>query len=142
MPYPAKLPGYEVVHDLVEQGVSADQIAIMYGAHPKSVKRLLQRGRAANGEARPRPVRKDRFPKDDLVNGLLIYGEIYDFMNGWGVSREATAKSLRLEHEVIDHVLANKHGMIERNLAHRVVGAVMSYERRHGVPPDQTDIAS
>lgn len=135
MAFQQKLPGYEVICDLIqEQGYTAEEVADLFGARPKSVSRMIQRNAVARGDVKPKWM---RLPEDDLVKGTLIYGEVVDLMDGYGLDRRDAARALSVDLSIIELVLRSRDDLIQRNVAHLIVHSVMRYERRHGPSVDR-----
>ncbi len=138
MPFQRLLPSHE---DLVmlrdKEKLSNREIAERYGVTAKSVSRAITRGpKNANGEYINSPPLPRGERLTDWVKKDLIYGEIIDFMRGYGKNIDETTRALQLPYPVVMNVLSPTCKKIRRQTAHQIVNAVMRYERRHGDPPD------
>ncbi len=139
MAYPKKLPDAHTLTELRDNGVTNAEIASQYGVTSKSVSRAMQTAmKRREGVLRPAESATVLEPEsgDDLVDKTLIYGELFDFMRGYDMSVVRMAMVLQIELATLRQILSGRNDRIKRSVAHRIVKAIMAYERRYGDPPD------
>jgi len=130
---PIILPEYDVLKKLRLDGLSNSEIARQYDVTANSVRRALVRG--AKRSKDPTPISTGR-EKSDLVNKRLIVGELEDFMRGYGVNESQMCVSLGVSPRTVNTILHKSTPTMHRVTAHRIVNAIMEYERLYGEPVD------